>query len=134
MTSPASVPAPVQRLRDPAPIPPSAPPAAVVIQRAPPPPPPPPPPAAAPPTPPPPAGRRSAPAREAAGPTPSTLTPTPAPAEPPARADVDEALRALDRGQLDQLARRLVDPVGRLLRAELRLGRERAGRLLDGGR
>ncbi|MDH6137743.1 hypothetical protein P3T37_007176 [Kitasatospora sp. MAA4] len=134
VTSPASVPAPVQRLRDPAPIPPSAPPAAVVIQRAPPPPPPPPPPAAAPPTPPPPAGRRSAPAREAAGPTPSTLTPTPAPAEPPARADVDEALRALDRGQLDQLARRLVDPVGRLLRAELRLGRERAGRLLDGGR
>ncbi|WP_344437493.1 hypothetical protein [Kitasatospora nipponensis] len=40
----------------------------------------------------------------------------------------------LSREQVDQLARRLVDPVSRLLRAELRLGRERAGRLLDGGR
>ena len=32
---------------------------------------------------------------------------------------------------LDDLARRLLDPVGRLLRTELRHGRERAGRLHD---
>jgi hypothetical protein len=32
---------------------------------------------------------------------------------------------------LDDLARRLLEPVGRLLRAELRHGRERAGRLHD---
>lgn len=32
---------------------------------------------------------------------------------------------------LDDLARRLIEPVGRLLRAELRHGRERAGRLHD---
>ncbi|WP_280717436.1 hypothetical protein [Kitasatospora sp. MAP5-34] len=53
---------------------------------------------------------------------------------PAAPLEAEAALRELSRGQLDQLARRLVDPVGRLLRAELRLGRERAGRLLDGGR
>ncbi|MFD2416383.1 hypothetical protein [Amycolatopsis pigmentata] len=33
--------------------------------------------------------------------------------------------------ELDELARRLIEPVGRLLRAELRQGRERAGRLHD---
>jgi syndecan 1 len=32
---------------------------------------------------------------------------------------------------LDELARRLLDPLGRLLRAELRQGRERTGRLHD---
>ncbi|MFJ9777614.1 hypothetical protein ACIRVF_41310 [Kitasatospora sp. NPDC101157] len=32
---------------------------------------------------------------------------------------------------LDELARRLVEPVGRLLRTELRRGRERAGRPYD---
>ncbi|MGC9670028.1 hypothetical protein ACNTMW_26230 [Planosporangium sp. 12N6] len=48
--------------------------------------------------------------------------------------DIDEWIRTLDRRHLDELAHRLVDPLGRLLRAELRLGRERAGRLLDGGR
>ncbi|MBB5802163.1 hypothetical protein F4560_001931 [Saccharothrix ecbatanensis] len=37
----------------------------------------------------------------------------------------------LDRSDLDDLARRLLDPVGRLLRAELRHGRERAGILHD---
>jgi hypothetical protein len=36
--------------------------------------------------------------------------------------------------QLDELARRLVGPLSRLLRAELRLQRERSGRLLDGYR
>ncbi|MFT2019353.1 hypothetical protein ACMA1D_26425, partial [Streptomyces sp. 796.1] len=35
---------------------------------------------------------------------------------------------------LDELARRLLDPVSRLLRAELRRGRERSGRPFDGRR
>ncbi|MEU1297169.1 hypothetical protein ABZ439_32720 [Streptomyces sp. NPDC005840] len=40
-----------------------------------------------------------------------------------------------DAGQdLDDLARRLLDPVSRLLRAELRRGRERTGRPYDGRR
>ncbi|MDX3575429.1 hypothetical protein [Streptomyces sp. FL07-04A] len=43
-------------------------------------------------------------------------------------------LQRLERRHLDELARRLADPLGRLLRAEYLLGRERAGRLLDGGR
>ncbi|MFD0205071.1 MULTISPECIES: hypothetical protein [Saccharothrix] len=37
----------------------------------------------------------------------------------------------LERADLDDLARRLLEPVGRLLRAELRQGRERAGLLHD---
>ncbi|WP_158707036.1 hypothetical protein [Streptomyces pyridomyceticus] len=37
-------------------------------------------------------------------------------------------------GDLDELARRLVEPVGRLLRTELRRGRERSGRPYDGRR
>ncbi|SOB79573.1 hypothetical protein SAMN06272789_0502 [Streptomyces sp. 1331.2] len=37
-------------------------------------------------------------------------------------------------GELDELARRLVEPVGRLLRTELRRGRERSGRPYDGRR
>ncbi|NEY37042.1 hypothetical protein GTU99_33840, partial [Streptomyces sp. PRKS01-65] len=36
-----------------------------------------------------------------------------------------------DRDDLDDLARRLLDPVSRLLRAELRRGRERLGRPHD---
>ncbi|MFJ2192030.1 hypothetical protein ACIOJE_29535 [Kitasatospora sp. NPDC087861] len=39
-----------------------------------------------------------------------------------------------DGTDLDELARRLIEPVGRLLRAELRRGRERAGRPYDGRR
>ncbi|MFJ8431526.1 hypothetical protein ACIQ9P_09500 [Kitasatospora sp. NPDC094019] len=35
---------------------------------------------------------------------------------------------------LEDLARRLLDPVSRLLRAELRRGRDRAGRTFDGRR
>ncbi|WP_320774390.1 hypothetical protein, partial [Streptomyces sp. CRN 30] len=35
---------------------------------------------------------------------------------------------------LDDLARRLIDPVSRLLRAELRRGRDRLGRPHDGRR
>ncbi|TDC12561.1 hypothetical protein E1284_23125 [Actinomadura bangladeshensis] len=34
-------------------------------------------------------------------------------------------------GELDELARRLVGPLARLLRAELRMDRERVGRLRD---
>ncbi|MEE1940290.1 hypothetical protein V1L54_12895 [Streptomyces sp. TRM 70361] len=52
----------------------------------------------------------------------------------PAVPDGDTVLRALDPQHIDALAHRLVGPLGRLFRAELRLGRERAGRLLDGGR
>lgn len=48
--------------------------------------------------------------------------------------DVGAFLQRLERRHIDELARRLVDPLGRLLRAEYLLGRERAGRLLDGGR
>jgi syndecan 1 len=35
---------------------------------------------------------------------------------------------------VEDLARRLIDPVARLLRADVRRGRERAGRLYDGRR
>ncbi|QXJ21403.1 hypothetical protein AGRA3207_002253 [Actinomadura graeca] len=36
-----------------------------------------------------------------------------------------------DDAELDELARRLVVPLSRLLRAELRMDRERVGRLRD---
>ncbi len=45
--------------------------------------------------------------------------------EPPERGD------GID---VEDLARRLIDPVARLLRTDVRRGRERAGRLYDGGR
>ncbi|MEO3754188.1 hypothetical protein ABGB06_26640, partial [Streptomyces sp. B6B3] len=48
--------------------------------------------------------------------------------------DGDAILRGLERRHMDALAHRLIGPLGRLLRSEMRLGRERAGRLLDGGR
>jgi len=41
------------------------------------------------------------------------------------------ATPAASNRELDDLARRLIEPVGRLLRAELRHGRERSGRLHD---
>ncbi|WP_024759517.1 hypothetical protein [Streptomyces exfoliatus] len=53
------------------------------------------------------------------------VVPTPA-APPPADAESPT--------QLDELARRLVTPLSRLLRAELRADRERVGRLRDHGR
>ncbi|WP_316528760.1 hypothetical protein [Kitasatospora brasiliensis] len=46
------------------------------------------------------------------------------PAKPPETAPTGPA-------DLDELARRLVEPVGRLLRTELRRGRERSGRPYD---
>jgi hypothetical protein len=36
--------------------------------------------------------------------------------------------------EVEELARRLLEPLSRLLRADLRQGRERAGRLYDSGR
>ncbi|WP_158288241.1 hypothetical protein [Streptomyces sp. ICBB 8177] len=39
--------------------------------------------------------------------------------------------RALSDGQIDELTHRLVGPLTRLLRTELRLDRERIGRLRD---
>ncbi|MFD7659290.1 hypothetical protein ACFV4N_35395 [Actinosynnema sp. NPDC059797] len=49
----------------------------------------------------------------------------------PDRADAGNRPGDLAPRDLDDLARRLLEPVGRLLRAELRQGRERAGRLHD---
>ncbi|MFE0464838.1 hypothetical protein ACFW1A_36850, partial [Kitasatospora sp. NPDC058965] len=75
-------------------------------------------------------------AAPAAVPSTAPATPTPAAAEAkeaPAP-DGTAVLAALDRAHLDELARRLAAPIGRLLRSELRLGRERSGRLTDGGR
>jgi syndecan 1 len=52
-----------------------------------------------------------------------------------ARSAAQRAEPAPDPGlDLDDLARRLLDPVARLLRAELRRGRERTGRPHDGRR
>ncbi|MGW3071457.1 hypothetical protein [Kitasatospora sp. NPDC001132] len=53
-------------------------------------------------------------------------------AEPPAKApDGPHAKSPADPSDLDELARRLVEPVGRLLRTELRRGRERSGKPYD---
>lgn len=82
--------------------------------------------------------------------TPDTGTTTPATttATAPRTTAPDQRVTASDRtvgsprdagpqgGDLDleDLARRLLDPVARLLRAELRRGRDRAGRTFDGRR
>jgi hypothetical protein len=72
-------------------------------------------------------------------PTPRTGTPNRAPA-PIQRASpqpvTDDAPNKADEAppDLDDLARRLIEPVARLLRTELRRGRERAGRPHDGRR
>ncbi|MFG2907716.1 hypothetical protein ACGF13_21955 [Kitasatospora sp. NPDC048286] len=53
-------------------------------------------------------------------------------AEPPAQAPGGpHAKPSADPSDLDELARRLVEPVGRLLRTELRRGRERSGKPYD---
>ncbi|WP_407285195.1 hypothetical protein [Streptomyces sp. BP-8] len=58
---------------------------------------------------------------------PTPTTPTPAPTDRTTDHPTDPAA-------LDALARRLVAPLSRLLRAELRGDRERIGRLRDHGR
>ncbi|MFI9366441.1 hypothetical protein ACIG5E_36110 [Kitasatospora sp. NPDC053057] len=60
-----------------------------------------------------------------AAPTNAAPTKSSPPAEPA------EAPGGAGPADLDELARRLVEPVGRLLRTELRRGRERAGRPYD---
>lgn len=65
-----------------------------------------------------------------------------APAKPtvqragPAAEDAPDASPAnrLSGTEIEELARRLLDPVSRLIRADLRRGRERSGRLHDGRR
>ncbi|MEV6162359.1 hypothetical protein AB0L71_10630 [Streptomyces sp. NPDC052052] len=44
------------------------------------------------------------------------------------------AANRITGADIEELARRLLDPVSRLVRADLRRGRERAGRLYDGRR
>ncbi|MEU6019395.1 hypothetical protein ABZ826_37035 [Streptomyces sp. NPDC047515] len=60
------------------------------------------------------------------------------PTEPARRsgsADTDApAANRITGTDIEELARRLLDPVSRLIRADLRRGRERAGRLYDGRR
>lgn len=72
--------------------------------------------------------------RDAAGSGPTARPPRkPAPAGPTTNSTpprTEDGSPAADR-DIDELARRLLDPLGRLLRAELRLGRERTGRLHD---
>ncbi|WP_329562260.1 hypothetical protein [Kitasatospora sp. NBC_01266] len=67
-----------------------------------------------------------------------TVSAPPATASPPAAAPVQRStaspVAAAASVDIDELARRLIEPVGRLLRAELRRGRERAGRPYDGRR
>ncbi|MFW6720213.1 hypothetical protein ACHZ98_08550 [Streptomyces sp. MAR4 CNY-716] len=54
---------------------------------------------------------------------------------PPGRGAAQRAGAPQDTGiDLDDLARRLLDPMARLLRTELRRGRERTGRPYDGRR
>jgi hypothetical protein len=50
---------------------------------------------------------------------------------PPIELTALAVLNEIERRHLDELARRLLDPIGRLLRAELWHGRERTGRLHD---
>ncbi|MER5890682.1 hypothetical protein ABT160_43230 [Streptomyces sp. NPDC001941] len=56
-----------------------------------------------------------------------------APAAAASRGDSEAVPQGADT-DLDDLARRLIEPVSRLLRTELRRGRERAGRPFDGRR
>ncbi|MFE5298457.1 hypothetical protein [Streptomyces sp. NPDC056632] len=72
--------------------------------------------------------------------TPSPVAMVQRAAKPPASASAGPAPKSGSTPQaaadtdLDDLARKLIDPVARLLRAELRRGRERAGRPFDGRR
>lgn len=70
---------------------------------------------------------RAAPVQRAEPPGRTRPTGPAATAEPPAAHRVTGA-------DIEELARRLIDPVSRLIRADLRRGRERTGRLHDGRR
>ncbi|NEC49210.1 hypothetical protein G3I18_11565, partial [Actinospica acidiphila] len=59
----------------------------------------------------------------------SAHDPHPGPGGPPGASPFDP--RSLTDGQLDELTHRLVGPLTRLLRTELRMDRERIGRLRD---
>ncbi|WP_330453120.1 hypothetical protein OG704_19500 [Streptomyces sp. NBC_00869] len=106
--------------------------------------------------------RLAMPGAPLAGPEPGGVRPTAPRTEPPARADAQAVQRAVAQAGLagvpvtvvqrqpapapapqppaegavdvEDLARRLIDPVARLLRADLRRGRERSGRPYDGRR
>ncbi|WP_132121850.1 hypothetical protein [Actinocrispum wychmicini] len=55
-------------------------------------------------------------------------------AQPPTTRSRTAPNRPPPADNMDELARRLIEPISRLLRADLRHGRERAGRLHDRGR
>ncbi|MFJ3219203.1 hypothetical protein ACIPLC_25150 [Kitasatospora sp. NPDC086801] len=63
-----------------------------------------------------------------------TASSPPPTAAPPPQPGGGSSTGSPSGADLDELARRLIEPVGRLLRAELRRGRERAGRPYDGRR
>ncbi|MFJ9185667.1 hypothetical protein ACIRQO_21710 [Streptomyces anulatus] len=69
---------------------------------------------------------QAAPPKPAAGATPAATGSDDASDAPPAN--------RLSGTEIEELARRLLDPVSRLIRADLRRGRERSGRLHDGRR
>ncbi|MEU5368454.1 hypothetical protein ABZ362_05625 [Streptomyces sp. NPDC005951] len=69
---------------------------------------------------------QAAPAKPAAGAAGAATGPADASDGPPAN--------RLSGTEIEELARRLLDPVSRLIRADLRRGRERSGRLHDGRR
>ena len=79
-----------------------------------------------------------APARQATAPAPGATVQRRSISTPPApeSSSAGDARLGLPTtpAQLDELARRLLGPMSRLLRAEMRASRERSGRLLDGGR
>ncbi|KXK60171.1 hypothetical protein AWW66_20385, partial [Micromonospora rosaria] len=54
--------------------------------------------------------------------------------ESAADTDVEALIKGFDRRHLDALAHRLVEPISRLVRADLRASRERSGRWRDGAR
>ncbi|WP_431981365.1 hypothetical protein [Streptomyces qinglanensis] len=75
------------------------------------------------------AGLAEVPATPVAGPAGRDDAPDGSP--PPQRPADPRGIEGID---LEELARRLLDPLGRLLRADLRRDRERAGRLYGGRR
>ncbi|TYR38571.1 hypothetical protein [Streptomyces parvus] len=70
---------------------------------------------------------QAAPAKPAAGATGAATGPADA-------SDASSPANRLSGTEIEELARRLLDPVSRLIRADLRRGRERSGRLHDGRR